>query len=122
MLSVRDRLAAFPHLAAPALSAVLLGRLLAGAGPAMAEALRGRAHPLAAWTDRFLQLSMAGENHGAAFQTFGNWLAVAISVTGFLIVHRLGPERAYRVLVVHLSLSWAIQAVLLLATVAAIRE
>jgi len=116
MLPARDRLFSFPFVAAPAFTAWQLGHVLASAGVSLQEHGAGRHLP--EWSERFLQLATASEAHAAPFQTMGNWLAIVISVVGFLIVHRLGPERAFRVLIVHLSLSWAVQAGLLLWAVA----
>jgi hypothetical protein len=121
MLTFRDRLAAFPIVALPALSAFFLGRLLAHAGQALqglaAQAFGSR--PLPVLTEHFFRWAAAGNGHGSTIESLGGWMAVAISVGGFFIVHRLPPERAFRALVFHLSVAWGLQvAVLMLALVA----
>jgi len=120
MLSTRDRLFAFVPVAFPALCAFLLGRFLAGLGRAIHNIQLPESLP--SWATRFLSFTTATESHSAAFQTFGNWLAVAISVIGFLIVHRLDGLRAYRALTIHLTVSWSVQALILLLTVISVCE
>ena len=120
MIPVRERLYAFPLVAIPAISAVGLGYLLVIAGQAFAKITAGAsASALPQLATLFLQYAGPRPDHAPPVQSFCNWLSVGIAAAGFFLVHRMDRDQIWRVLIIHVSISWAIQVALLAFTLAA---
>lgn len=115
-LPFRYRLVCFLSVAAPALSAFLLGRLLANCSGIFRSyyAEGASATPLPALT----RMLVAAGSAGTLART-GEIAAIAIASIGFLLVHRLAPERAFRSVLILVLIAWSIQMALVMSSLVA---
>lgn len=102
-LPFRHRLICFLSVAAPALSAFLLGRLLTNCSEIFRSYYNtgDSSIPLSAVT----RLLLTAGNVGTIARA-GEIAAIAIASIGFLLVHRLAPERAIRGVLILVLIAW----------------
>src|SRR5690349_10958059 len=104
-LPFRHRLLCFLSVAAPALSAFLLGRLLANCSQIFRSYYgTGDSASLPVLTRMLLALGNSG-----SIARVGEIAAIVIASLGFLIVHRLPPDRAIRGVLVLVLIAWTVQ-------------
>lgn len=115
-LPFRHRLICFLSVAAPALSAFLLGRLLTNCSEIFRSYYNAgdSTAPLSAVTRLILAAGTSGTSARA-----GEIAAIAVASIGFLLVHRLAPDRAVRGVLILVLMAWSIEmAVLMISLVA----
>lgn len=121
-LPFRHRLVCFLSVAGPAFGAFLTGRLVTNAvsmvGPHIMAQVDGR--PMTPFTHRYLELIGFLNNQQVSLARIGDIAAIVIASLGFLLVHRLAPDRAQRAVMILALIAWSIQIGFLMATVVAL--
>ena len=112
-LPFRHRFLCFLSIAAPALSAFLLGRLLTNCSNIFRSYYGAGDLPitLPAFTRMLLAVGTAGTLNRA-----GEIAAIAIASIGFLLVHRLSQDPALRAVLVLVLIAWTVQMALVMGS------
>jgi len=115
-LPFRHRLICFLSIAAPALSAFLLGRLLANCSEIFRSYYNAgdATIPLSALTRVILAAGTSG-----TFARAGEIVAIGIASIGFLLVHRLAPDRAVRGVMILVLIAWTLEMVVVMLSLVA---
>lgn len=105
-LPFRHRFLCFLSIAAPALSAFLLGRLLTNCSKIFRSYYGAADLPttLPGFTRMLLAIGTSGTLNRA-----GEITAIAIASIGFLLVHRLPQDRAIRAVLILVLIAWSIE-------------
>ena len=108
-LSLRERFPLFLAIAFPALAALGVGRLLGNVGEIFGPHLRDAAWPAVTRLAVWLTIGLPARSVGAT-------MAIVIASLGFLIVHRLAPERAGSRVLLLATLAWLLLVAALMLT------
>ncbi len=113
---MRHRFICFLSVAAPALSAFLLGRLLTNCSTIFGSyyASGESSAPLPVLT----RMLLAGAKSGFLLRA-GEIAAIAIASIGFLLVHRLVPDRAFRNVLILVLIAWSLEMAILMSSLIA---
>lgn len=118
----RHRLICFLSIAAPAFSAFLTSRLVTNTVAMLSPHLlaQGDGRSPTPFTRGFLGLLAFLQERQLPLARLGDFAAIAIACLGFLIVHRLPPDRAQRGVLILVLIAWSLQAALLMAALVAL--